>query len=133
MSGIEHYNFPAFHKAADAMRSWGHTVLCPADKETKEGTDMPNYHIIAPGLTTTKNKDVFAPIFRRDMEDLLSVEGIVFLPNWQRSLGARLEFQMANALGLLMFEMRYFHGEPGTIQPFDDSMVRVESYIVVGS
>ncbi len=80
MTGIEDYNYPAFHEAAARWRSAGHTIVNPAESF---------------GGDQGKPKSVY---MRWDISEILGVDGLVVLPGWQSSSGASLEVAIANAI-----------------------------------
>lgn len=82
MTGIEDYNFPAFHEAAKRLRDIGYEVSNPA--ENFEGDQSLPW-------------DVY---LRRAIEQVVTVDGVAVLPGWSRSKGARLEVHVADALGM---------------------------------
>lgn len=86
MTGLPEFNFPAFNEAARFLRGVGHTVINPAE----------NFG----GDTTLSWTDYI----RKDIADILTVEGVAVLPGWEESRGARLEVSIARALGLPVFE-----------------------------
>lgn len=81
MTGIEDYNFPAFNKEAAALREKGFEVINPADHGIVEGAEWEDY-------------------LRYDLAKLVACEGIHFLPGWEMSRGARLEYKVAQALSM---------------------------------
>lgn len=81
MSGLPDYNWPTFDAAAVALRSAGHTVVNPA--ETSLPASSPWTHHM-----------------RYDIARLVECDAILMLPGWERSMGARLEWEIA--LGLKM-------------------------------
>jgi hypothetical protein len=87
MTGIEAFNFPAFHSAAEFLRSQGHTVICPAESfggdDSLPRTDYARY----------------------DIHALLQVDGVVLLDGWGRSPGACTEVAVAKWLGLRFFAL----------------------------
>jgi hypothetical protein len=85
MSGYPDHNYPAFHAAAAAMRSIGLQVVNPAELDD-------------PG--TWPGSWPWHVYLRRDLGLLVTCEGIVLLPGWQRSRGARLERYVAMSLGM---------------------------------
>jgi hypothetical protein len=83
MSGIEHFNYPAFHAKAVELRAEGRTVLSPA-----EGVD-----------DTSKPWDFY---MRRALLLLVQCDAIYMLAGWKASKGARLEHHIAEALGMVI-------------------------------
>lgn len=82
MTGIEDWNYPAFHTAARKLRSSGCAVVNPA--EAYEGN-------------TTLPFDVY---LRHDLRSILQdCDTIVVLPGWEKSPGAVLEVAVGAALG----------------------------------
>lgn len=82
MTGRPDLNFPAFYRAADALRNAGHDPVNPADNGGGE-----------PGMA-------WADYVRRDMLDMLTCEGLALLPEWSESRGALLEVHVARELGM---------------------------------
>lgn len=80
MSGRPEWNFPAFDAAADRLRGLGYRVINPADFGA------------APHL---KWEDCIA----RDLAILPCVQVVAQLPGWEDSRGARLEADVARAMG----------------------------------
>lgn len=79
MTGITNLNFPAFQRAAAALRAAGYAVIDPS----KYGS----------GGTWEGN-------LRRDLHALLDLDGVAVLPDWRHSRGACLEVHVALALGM---------------------------------
>lgn len=81
MTGIEHLNFPAFHRAAASLRAHGYEVVNPAEINADP---------------TAKWEDCM----RADIAELVKCHAIVLLPGWEKSRGASLEAHIAHALGM---------------------------------
>lgn len=86
MTGIEAFNFPAFHAAAADLRALGLDVVSPAELCPDAG--MP-----------------WAWYLRRDLAALLDCEAVAMLPGWQDSKGACLERHVAEALGMPIYRL----------------------------
>jgi hypothetical protein len=90
MSGIPQFNFPAFFDAAVKLRALGFEVVSPAELDDAEDKGA-----------AMKSSDGNAKDAKRSWGDFLArdvklladtdIQGIVFLPNWQLSKGAKLE------------------------------------------
>lgn len=110
MSGIPQFNFPAFIAAAAALRALGYTIISPAETDPEDvrevalastdGAYDPNGKVghetwgdmlardvkmLADGYVTSSYRD------EGPGQQVLPIDGIVFLPGWENSKGARLE------------------------------------------
>ena len=102
MSGLPDFNYPAFHDAARALRDAGLKIINPADVS---------------GGRADEDRTVY---MRAGIENVLAADGVITLPGWVVSPGARLEVQVAAAVGLPVYE-------------YADGMVREVPGIVVGT
>jgi hypothetical protein len=99
MRGYKDFNYPAFNLAAKELRNLGHEVFSPAERDTKiYGDDS---------LATPTGDLADVPHF--DLREALGAdlawitahaEGVVVLPDWERSKGAQAEVATAEALSL---------------------------------
>jgi hypothetical protein len=80
MRGQKNLNFPRFHDVTAKLRGLGHVVLNPAENFKGE-VNVP-----------------FARCMAVDLAQVCEVDGIVMLPGWEESRGARLELQTALTL-----------------------------------
>lgn len=101
MTGIPSNNVPAFDAAADRLRALGHDVVNPADLNREMGHD--------PREQTPPH--MYGEFMRADLKALLGVEAVVVLPGWGRSRGARLETDVARAIGIPIYELADVLGE----------------------
>lgn len=108
MTGIPHFNFPAFHAAAERLRAEGHFVFSPAEKDNeRHGTDISKGNANGDVALATKQHG----FSRREAlgVDLAWIcaeaEGVALLPGWQNSKGAKAERAAAEALGLEVIEL----------------------------
>lgn len=94
MTGMKDWNFPLFFETETKLKALGHDVINPAAfdgktlKEALENTgsaDSPAYP--------------WSFYIRRDLPWLFTVDAVVVLPGWQKSKGATIETQVAQALG----------------------------------
>lgn len=90
MSGLPELNFPAFNEAAKQLRALGHEVANPAEKQ-EEGN---------PGMQ-------WIDLMRLDIKMLMDCDAVAALPGWGDSRGARIEVELATALGFLV--QPYYH------------------------
>jgi hypothetical protein len=101
MSGVEDFNFPLFFETEKKLKELGYEVINPAhnDGETVE-------EALASAGTPERPTNSWAYYMRRDLPSVLSVDALCVLPGWQRSKGASLEVQVAQALGLPIYVLK---------------------------
>src|SRR5262245_30802078 len=102
------FNFPAFHRAAVALRAAGHDVFSPAERDIeRHGAD------ISAG-NHSGDEDAAARKYGFDLrvalgEDLAwicaNAEAIALLPGWRESKGATADRAAAVALGLQVIDL----------------------------
>lgn len=101
MTGYPKFNIPAFDDIALALRRLDHTVISPAELD---GYDVRQWLLKSehgspadypPGFT-------WGDFLARDVKTIAdsSLTGVVVLPGWQKSRGARLETFVARLAGL---------------------------------
>jgi hypothetical protein len=99
MSGIPEFNFPRFNVVTAFMRSSGHTVFNPAEKDIE---------VHGPDIETSPTGDINdAKAKGFSLRDALAADtdfickkanAIVMLPGWEKSTGAQAEHRLAVAL-----------------------------------
>lgn len=92
MTGLAHFNRPAFFAAEAYLHGLGARVMNPA--------------ILPDGFSHDAYMRIAIPM-------LMECEAVAFLPDWQQSKGARKEFTRAHAFGfdLLALELMEVAGE----------------------
>jgi hypothetical protein len=92
MTGIPQFNVPAFDAAAAALREAGYIIVSPAeldDPETRRAALASPDGALGSG---SANGETWGDFLARDVKLIADrVERIIFLPNWERSRGAKLE------------------------------------------
>lgn len=83
MTGLPEFNYPAFHAAAERLRSLGYEVENPAENSEPHCGSWLGY-------------------MRMALRQLALCDGVALLPSWQSSRGARIEQQLATQLGLIV-------------------------------
>lgn len=86
MTGYIGWNYDAFHNAAKYLRDMGYEVFNPAE--------------VFGGETTLPREDYM----REDIRALLDCDTVMMLDGWQESEGAKLEYEIAKAIGLPVLE-----------------------------
>lgn len=101
MTHIPQFNFPAFDNMAKALRLAGHEVVSPAELDDPvdraAALASPDGSALSYGNGVKKTWGQF---LARDVQLIADdgIEGIVVLPGWENSRGARLETFVASAL-----------------------------------
>lgn len=92
MSGVPQFNIPLFDSAAKALRAQGFTIISPAELDNER---VRTACLASPdGVNTAETSDggTWADFLSRDVKLIADqVDGIILLPNWWRSRGAKLE------------------------------------------
>jgi hypothetical protein len=113
MSGIPQFNFPAFFEAARRLRKGGFEVISPAEIDNEEDKDA----ALASSDGAPTGGKSWGDFLARDVKLIADsgIEGIVFLPGWSMSRGAKLEA----FVGLLQKNFRFwlYHDEAVAIGP----------------
>jgi hypothetical protein len=80
MTGVKDNNYPAFFKAAKALRKKGYKVINPPELDKK-----------SPQRT-------WEDCLRRDIKEMMYCNAVATLPRWKKSKGALLETYIAKSL-----------------------------------
>lgn len=101
MSGIPQFNFPTFFAAAENLRASGFDIVSPAEIDNEEDAGAA---LASPDGDLTNHKHVsgktWGDFLARDVKLVADdVQGIVLLPGWEESRGARLEAFLALTCG----------------------------------
>lgn len=89
MRGLPNSNFDSFNDAREHLRDKGYDVICPVEQAFQTYGDSIQ--------ATDKN---FHEAMRFCYESVLKSEGVIVLPGWGRSEGAKAEVLMATNIGL---------------------------------
>lgn len=107
MRGIPNFNFPAFDKAAKALREEGHHVFSPADHDRNKNGDRIEDN--PTGDEKLAEATVGFSLRHALAADLayicLEADAIALLPGWRNSKGATAEHATAVALGHTVIEL----------------------------
>lgn len=111
MRDYPNWNFPAFDANAAYLRAQGWDIISPADLDRAAGFDENT-------TSATFTDEDFRSAMRRDYEALLTCDAIFFMPGWEKSTGANLEYDFATKLGIDLFLVDCESSTP--IQKFED-------------
>ena len=109
MSGIPRFNFPAFAKASELLRERGFKIVSPAELDDAEDKEWAKLSL--DGNPVDHPRKTWGDFLARDVKIVSDqVGGIIFLPQWEKSRGAKLEA----FVGLLSgpdFEFHQWHDD----------------------
>jgi hypothetical protein len=90
MSNNPQFNFPMFIRVARELRRMGYDIVSPAEIDDEEDK---NYALQSTIGTFEKHKKTWGDFLARDVKLLADggITGIIFLPGWETSSGAKLE------------------------------------------
>ena len=92
MTGIAQFNFPAFDDAANRLRECGINVISPAEMDDPETRAAALASVDGRLLNGASGGHTWGSFLARDVRIVADrVHGIIFLPGWEKSRGARLE------------------------------------------
>lgn len=102
MRSIPFFNFPAFHAAAAKLRSQGHEVFSPAERDiAHHGVDISEGNATGDEALATEHHGFNLRDALADDCDFICrhADAIAMLPGWERSKGAKAERALSIALG----------------------------------
>lgn len=106
MRGIPEFNFPSFHAAAASLRSDGHFVFNPAERDIEKVGDISKGNATGDNaLAEAQHGFNLREALKDDLEFIcLHADAVAVLPGSEVSKGAQAEIATARALGLLVFD-----------------------------
>jgi hypothetical protein len=93
MTGLPEFNYPAFFDAEERLREQGFLIKNPAT-----GQKHPN--------SIVEDDEVWRYYMRQGIRMLLESDEIALLPGWMDSRGAKLEYFIAQNLGMHTWDYR---------------------------
>lgn len=95
MTGLPEFNYPAFHRAAAALRAAGYEVFNPAEMDQYGWAEVDGEWLMPGGV-----KPAYADYLRAGIRALIDCDTVCLLEGWPESRGAVLEHDIAMLLGL---------------------------------
>ncbi len=117
MRGYHDFNFPLFDLAAKLLRGAGIDVFNPAEHDREVYPDIERWEGFATGDTAKCPKFILPDSLRWDFASILQADGIVLLPGWRASSGAKAELFVAEATGKMVWELELLSGERFALHP----------------
>ena len=121
MRGYDDFNFPAFRAAAAELRSMGHEIFSPAEKDEEQFGGAAFQGKVE--IQETKAASVGFDLRKALLMDLTYIcsvaDGIALLKGWEKSYGATAESATAVALGL----KRYIQHDEGWMKILPDGRI----------
>lgn len=128
MRGRAQFNFPAFEAARNDLRAQGHIVICPAERDVREGFDPRGFD---------GSEDLARIGFSLEaalydcFNSVLMADSVALLPGWEQSEGARAEALVAKMTGRDLFTI--FPSQGHRLHRIDVKLTtKVEQVIVAG-
>ncbi len=125
MRGLPNFNFDSFAESRVKLRSLGWTVICPAERDEQLGFNPS-------GLTGTEDLvDLgfsLSKAFQQSFTDLFSCDGIVLLPGWNKSEGAKAEVLVAKLTGRQVYE--FFSHRPNVLVEMTGRGIKTQIEVV---
>ena len=99
MTGYPQFNIPLFDQVTAVLRGQGFTIVSPAERDTYETRlgALASEHGSHADLSIA---ETYGDMLARDMKILADeVDGIILLPSWHKSRGARTEAYIGLIMG----------------------------------
>lgn len=109
MTGIPQFNFPAFDAAAEDLRNNGHEIVSPAELDDPESRAAAMASPDGAPGSGSSNGETWGDFLARDVKLIADtdIDGIVTLPGWEKSRGARLETFVAHLCGKPLYRLAH--------------------------
>jgi hypothetical protein len=93
MRGHNCFNFPAFFKAEKKLQNKDiYDVVNPARIDEEEGFN--------PNNSSAVSNEFLRKVFGRDIKEILKCDAIYMLKSWDKSLGAKIEHDLASLMNM---------------------------------
>lgn len=122
MTGMPEWNRTAFMEAEARFQKDGWEVHNPIREDDKRG-----------GPDAVNAGEGWHDTLRRDLKDLVECHAIALLPGWESSRGATLEYNVAQRVGLKVYDAITMQALPGQMEPGRESVCYEAMGLVFGS
>lgn len=100
MTSIPQFNIPEFDRVANELRALGFDIVSPAELDDEETRRISLASPDGALATLETHNKTWGDFLARDVKLLADegIQGVVVLPGWERSRGARLETFVASRM-----------------------------------
>jgi len=110
MTGIPQFNYPAFAEGAITLRGLGYEVVSPAEQDSSAVQKMALASETGNLIELASTEETYGDILSKDVKIVIDeVDGVVLLPEWEFSRGARLETFIAITVQKPVFTLQDGH------------------------
>ena len=125
MTGIPQFNIPAFDEATETLRSFGYDITSPAELDSDE-VRAAAMKSINGAQGDVDSIETWGDMLARDVKIITdTMDGVVLLPGWHESNGARLEAYVA-----LLTKKKFKTYRAGTV--FNINKEAVKDWLIHG-
>jgi len=118
MTGYPQFNIPLFDQVTAVLRGQGYTIVSPAERDTYE-TRLGALNSLTGSHDDLAIAETYGDMLSRDMKILADeVDGIILLPFWYNSNGARTEAYIGLMTGCV-----FGYYNQGKAEPFSNDQV----------
>jgi len=120
MRGIPHWNFEAFDEASAWLRSNGHEVISPAERDIEVDPSCVEAAEYQTGEQISDQS--FQQLIGWDLKVIadpdpdVRIDALVLLPGWETSVGAGHEIYVARATGRRVYRLLYGPAGPSGLR-----------------
>ena len=126
MTGIPQFNFPLFYEAAGVIRAVSQfDVLSPAEIDSKKSRLAAEMNVVGdPDLYRDMTGETWGDLLSRDVKLIADeADGVIVLPGWEQSRGARLEVFVAALSDKPVYDYELWGNEKGATLIRDKHLV----------
>ncbi len=118
MSGCPQFNIPLFDQVTAVLRADGYTIVSPAERDTYE-TRLGALASEQGCHADLSIAETYGDMLARDMKILADeVDGIILLPGWAKSNGAKVEAYIGLCTGCI-----FGYYSKGKVKPYKKNQV----------
>jgi hypothetical protein len=122
MSGVPQFNFPLFESVSEKLRERGYNIISPHELDSDQVKKAALKSVDGKLINGKVAGESWGKVLARDIQVVADeVHGVVFLPGWHGSRGARLEALCAI---LCNHEFHFWNPDKDGTEPMDTGAVK---------